>query len=392
MPDDPQFAAMQFATMVARVKDRANLPDIASKYKVDSKARGREFSAFCPFHDERTASFTMYRKGGDWRYHCFGCGRGGDAIGFVMEIENIGFRDAVNRMAADAGIDDREPPSARRRREARAARRAASAVEYERKRNARRHGFARQIWRSSGRASCSAVTTYLRISRGVPLEIEIPPSIRAINADDLQRIEIGQGWTKTDEHRAMVGGVQDVTGKLVAVHLTFINPDGHGRPDIKTQKRMIGPVWGGAVRFGPVAGHIYIAEGIETALSVLAAIEAAEMPGSVWAALSLGNIAGKGVGKGARRARSDPRRDKKGHWRLPSDVPDMDSPGLILPDECESITICADGDGKDPPAADALLRRAEARWRAQGLRVSVAKPPAGMDFNDLLLKGLEYGP
>ncbi|MDW8478772.1 MAG: DNA primase [Xanthomonadales bacterium] len=84
--------------------------------RVPLKRAGREFKALCPFHDERTPSFTVSPR--KQFYHCFGCGAHGDAIGFLMAYEHLGFLDAVEELAARAGLevprearggDEREP-------------------------------------------------------------------------------------------------------------------------------------------------------------------------------------------------------------------------------------------------------------------------------------------
>jgi DNA primase len=62
---------------------------------------GRQWKGCCPFHGEKTPSFYVYEDG---HYHCFGCGAHGDAIGFVMQSEGAGFREAVERLAAEAGL------------------------------------------------------------------------------------------------------------------------------------------------------------------------------------------------------------------------------------------------------------------------------------------------
>ena len=62
---------------------------------------GRDWKGCCPFHNEKSASFYVYAD----HYHCFGCGAHGDAIGFVMQAQNAGFMDAVETLAAEAGLD-----------------------------------------------------------------------------------------------------------------------------------------------------------------------------------------------------------------------------------------------------------------------------------------------
>jgi DNA primase len=63
---------------------------------------GRELKGLCPFHNEKTPSFHVVEDKGF--FHCFGCGAHGDAIGFVMRCENLGFMEAVERLAGEAGL------------------------------------------------------------------------------------------------------------------------------------------------------------------------------------------------------------------------------------------------------------------------------------------------
>ena len=67
---------------------------------------GRQMKGCCPFHNEKTPSFYVYEDG---QYHCFGCGAHGDAISFVMQSEGAGFMEAVERLAAEAGMEVPKP-------------------------------------------------------------------------------------------------------------------------------------------------------------------------------------------------------------------------------------------------------------------------------------------
>ena len=64
---------------------------------------GREFKACCPFHNEKTPSFTVNDEKGF--YHCFGCGAHGDAIRFLTDQRGLPFMDAVKELAARAGME-----------------------------------------------------------------------------------------------------------------------------------------------------------------------------------------------------------------------------------------------------------------------------------------------
>ena len=101
---------------------------------------GRQWKGNCPFHGEKTPSFYVY----DDHYHCFGCGAHGDAIGFVMQSEGAGFMEAVERLAAEAGLEVPKPSP--------------EAAEAERKRHdlgsvldVVQEGFHRRLFLSEGR-------------------------------------------------------------------------------------------------------------------------------------------------------------------------------------------------------------------------------------------------
>ena len=67
--------------------------------------KGRQWTGCCPFHNEKTPSFYVY----DDHYHCFGCGAHGDAIGFVMQAQGLGFMEAVEQLAGEAGLEVPRP-------------------------------------------------------------------------------------------------------------------------------------------------------------------------------------------------------------------------------------------------------------------------------------------
>ena len=77
---------------VEEVRQRADIVEVISQY-TSLRKNGSRFSGRCPFHEERTPSFSV--NAADGLYHCFGCGRGGDTIRFVREIENLDFVEAI---------------------------------------------------------------------------------------------------------------------------------------------------------------------------------------------------------------------------------------------------------------------------------------------------------
>jgi len=81
---------------------RADIVEVLGR-RIQLKKAGREFKACCPFHDEKTPSFTVSPSKGF--YHCFGCGAHGTALGFLMEYDHMEFVEAVESLAGMMGID-----------------------------------------------------------------------------------------------------------------------------------------------------------------------------------------------------------------------------------------------------------------------------------------------
>ncbi len=81
---------------------RADIVDVLGR-RLQLRKAGREYKANCPFHDEKTPSFTVSPQKGF--YHCFGCGAHGTALGFLMEYEHLSFPEAVEALAAQMGVE-----------------------------------------------------------------------------------------------------------------------------------------------------------------------------------------------------------------------------------------------------------------------------------------------
>lgn len=88
------------------LRRRLRLSDIIGK-RVSVQRAGNEFKACCPFHNEKTPSFTINDQ--KMFYHCFGCGAHGDVITFVMEHDNLPFMEALEMLAAQAGMEVPKP-------------------------------------------------------------------------------------------------------------------------------------------------------------------------------------------------------------------------------------------------------------------------------------------
>ena len=101
---------------IDEVRDRTSLADVVRGH-VNLKRKGRDLWGCCPFHQEKTPSFQVREAEG--YYHCFGCGAHGNAIDFVMEMQGLPFPEAVEKLAASAGVTierQKLDPAAQKRR------------------------------------------------------------------------------------------------------------------------------------------------------------------------------------------------------------------------------------------------------------------------------------
>ena len=314
---------------IAAVRAQAGLVDTISQRGVKLIRRGREYVGLCPFHKEKTPSFTVNEDKGF--YHCFGCAAHGDVITFVMDFAGCSFREAVEDLRG--GHSPMSPEdvhrAAERQRHAEAERRRRDEQDAQ-----QRTKDALQIWRRAVPAPGTLVDQYLR-ARGIT--IPIPPSLRYLAAAKHKPTSLILP--------AMVAGVQGPDGRVVAVHRTFLKADGSGKAPVSNVRMMLGVCAGGAVRLALAGRKLAVCEGIESALSFQQATGLA-----VWAALS---------------------------------VPGVRS--LVLPKEISAVVLGPDGD--DP--GDRAAVEAANRFVREGRKVRIARPPRGMDWNDVLRQPAE---
>jgi len=193
----------------------------------------------------------------------------------------------------------------------------------------KRTEMALEIWQASQPAEVTPVETYLRSRR---IECFATPALR-FHAG-LKHLSGGL-WP------AMVALVtHGETGSPIAIHRTFLARDGQGKAPVDPPKMMLGPCRGGVVRLAEPGGVLMVGEGIETCLAVM---QATGNP--AWAALSTSGLR-----------------------------------SLDLPRDARDVIVLADGDQAGESAAQECAKR----WQREGRRARIARPPRGMDFNDLL--------
>jgi DNA primase len=240
---------------LAALKARVRLSEHV-RMRVKLVRKGPDWWGCCPFHHEKTASFSV--NDGKGFYHCFGCGAHGDVLDWWQRIEGLSFEEAAARLRREAGASPVRPE------------RKADGGEADRE-TARKQAEARAIWAAARPIAGTIAETYLRAARAISLA---PPDCLRFHP------ALPLGPTSVGDMPAMVAAVTDLSGAVVAVQRTFLLPDGSGKAAIERPKRALGPVGQGAVCLAPAGAIVGLVEGIETGLS---AMELFRVP--VWCAL-----------------------------------------------------------------------------------------------------------
>ena len=215
---------------------------------------GSEWRACCPFHNDRSPSLYIYEGGHKW--HCFGCGKGGDVIDFVRELHQVEFRDAAAMLAAgDMPAIALEP------------------IDQPKRSKQQRIEDARAIWRASAPATGTPAETYLR-SRG--LDLPIPETIR------FARLTYGNHGPK---HPCLVAVITGPDNRLCGIQRTYLAADGCGKANVRKPKLSLGRISGGAIRLAPAACDLIVCEGLEDGLTLQQ-----QLGQSVWVAAGAGNM------------------------------------------------------------------------------------------------------
>jgi len=217
------------------------VPLIAGRVKLARS--GRNFTARCPFHNERTPSFYIYPDG---HYHCFGCGAHGNAITFTMQIQGVSFPDAVRLLKSGAGISERTPPAV-------ADSTPAKVLEH---RDERQRAY--KIWKESLPIGGTIVEKYLWF-RGA-----------TVPRRSCLRFHPTCPRGKNEKLPAMVAAMTTPDNEFCGVHRTFLRADGMGKIEHGKAKMMLGRA--GVIRLAPndeITTGLGICEGIETGLALI---------------------------------------------------------------------------------------------------------------------------
>jgi DNA primase len=373
---------------------RARVSLVARSVKLQRAGRG--FKALCPFHQERTPSFTVSDERGF--YHCFGCGAHGDVFRWVQETQGLDFPDAVRRLAEDSIGDSALAPAQRQGRRGVEERVPVPSSE-----------AGRWIWRTSVPARGTIVEAWLG-ARALDPEAAFLPGSPAIDRLRFHSACPAGSWVHGADPRrhwltapAMVAPIVDATGAVRGVHCTYLSSDGRRKADFppkrdgeaRETRKIFGRAAGLAVWLaGPGAPGppLIVGEGIETSWSYA---QDFVRPARVAAALSLDNLQGreKRLRDGSVplwRPQSDPERS----------VFTISDPGDVIvlvdadmkPLRDQKVQLAR---GARPVRADiSPLQRAELcadlaaqAWRRAGARrVATVRPPMGHDFNDLAME------
>jgi hypothetical protein len=341
LPIDPHSVAGDYtmivlAREVGRLKSAVSIAALISD-TVPLQRNGKHLMGLCPFHDERTPSFNVYTD----HYHCFGCGRHGDVIDWLVATRQMTFPEAVRHLT-DGARPDRthhrplRPPSAQQLARSRTA------------------DIFLRCWNEGVDPAGTPVQTYLRSRGGLMVPQGAPIRFHPRCQRGARDLPGGPEYRP-----AMLALMTDpITGRPVGLHRTYLLPDGSGkapvviRGDRMLKPKMIIGTWG-VVRLVPdddVGRALGIAEGIENALTAMQLIGW----GPTWAAGS-----------------------QDGIKNLP-----------VMP-FIEAVTIFADAD--DSGVGLTAARNCADRWGAAGREARIYIPQEGEDWNDAAQR-LPHGP
>lgn len=357
-----------------QLRSTTPLSSIFARFGFKVNGKGVGFS-LCPWHGERSGSCKVDDRRGS--FHCFGCGQSGDHFDALMHFKGLNFPQAVEDMGGvrPVSADDRRVLEDRRR----------EVEAEETKERARMKASVDRTFAAGQAVAGTAVAAYLA-ARCIPaatswtFDLRFAPELSYrgyADAEAAQPTELGL-------FPAMLAAIRDVSGELIGIHRTYLDPAAPrklappGDPKRNKAKKVLGEMKGGMIRLSPPRPMIALGEGIETSRSWFA-LGNGGGEYAVAAAVSLGNLSGRAAGSIPHP--TAPPDQKK---RIPNGEPDMDWPGVILPDEVDEVMLLMDGDSEYEMTRARILVAAR-RFRQLGKTVLVDDAPRGQDFNDLIM-------
>ncbi|HKX78232.1 MAG TPA: CHC2 zinc finger domain-containing protein [Novosphingobium sp.] len=236
-----------------QIRQENPLPSIVGA-AVKLQRAGNEFKACCPFHSEKTPSFTIFANG--QRFFCFGCGASGDVLDFVQALHGVGLRDAAEMLGGGdmPSVDIAPLPLVQD--------------------DSDRIEEARAVWEAARPIQETVAETYLRHRA---IDIALPDALRFTS------LRYGRSGP---EYPVMVAAISDVADQVVGIQRTYLAADGMGKASVPKTKLSLGRVTGGAVRLTPPSRTLILTEGIEDALSLIQ-----ELGRAAWATCGTSNLA-----------------------------------------------------------------------------------------------------
>lgn len=238
----------------AAINQADPLHAIAARHGVKLIRAGQEWKGLCPFHHERSPSFTVFPGARGERFHCHGCGASGDGIDFKMRIQGITLREVLTAgRSSSLPVLQIAPPMPDPRPE--------------------RLAEARTIWRAAQPARGTLAERYLRARA---ITIAIPDSLRFAELPYSKRGPL---------YPCLVAALASADNRLIGIQRTYLNADGTGKAAVPKPKLSLGGISGGAIRLAPCARSMIVCEGIEDGLSLMQ-----ELGRAVWVAAGAGNL------------------------------------------------------------------------------------------------------
>ena len=234
---------------IKAVKAATPISSIISQHVQLARA-GREWKGCCPFHEDRTPSFTVCD---DKEFaHCFGCGWHGDVFDFLQAIEHVELREAAQKVAQLPGI---------------------YRLEHSPRKNTDTVAQALSIWRQAVTINGTLAETYLRSRR---LTCILPDSLR------FARLPYGKRGALRP---CLIALVASVDNRATGIQRTYLNEAGTGKANVPKQKLSLGRISGGAIRLAPAAAELVVCEGLEDGLTLQQ-----ELGKATWVAAGVGNL------------------------------------------------------------------------------------------------------